>query len=687
MTGADSGNPGSPSGTGKNFLVVGIGGSAGSITSFREFFRHVEADSGMAYVVILHLSPEHESRLPEVLQSSARIPVLQVQERIEVEPDHVYVIPPNKSLEMNDGHLVVSDISSYEERRAPIDIFFRTLAETHDSRAVCVVMSGSGSDGTMGLRRVKEHNGLVLVQDPAEAAFGEMPRSCIATGLVDYVVPVAEMAPRILHYREQLRVFGDSSEPAPDDEQSLMSIFTILRLRTGHDFVNYKRATVLRRIERRMAVRDIESLAAYADLLRDGQGEAQALLAELLISVTNFFRDRMVWEKVEQTLVKRLMVGKRPDDHLRIWVPGCATGEEAYTVAMIFAEQALPNVQIFATDLDEQAIARARDGWYSDTEVADVSPERLRRFFLRDGGGFRVRRELREMVLFAHHNLLKDPPFSHLDFISCRNVLIYFNRAAQQRALEIMHFALEPGGYLLLGTAEAADASPALFSIVDKEVHVYQSRPADRKPVLPPLARVLAPIDTHGLAVTTSDVSPLDLRPRERFAPLDLHHRLIEEYAGPSLVVDDQYNVVHLSDRAGRYLQHPRGEGTSNVLQLVRQELSIDLRSALFQAAQKGVTVAARRLAVHTGEREEHIDLLVRPALEGNEPARGFFLIIFEPSTRQENETAHEAAVIEAGGRQLEEDLLRARAQMRATIEQYEVQAEEARAANEGFRR
>jgi PAS domain S-box-containing protein len=489
-----------------------------------------------------------------------------------------------------------------------------------------------------------------------------------------------------MRHRDQLRTLRmaeETTDRAADEEQALMEIFTILRLRTGHDFLNYKRPTVLRRIERRMAVREVETLPAYAAAVRDRHEEAHALLRELLISVTNFFRDREVWEKLERDVLPKLLAAKRPDEHLRVWVPGCATGEEAYTLAMLLAEKAPANVQIFATDLDEQAIARARDGWYSDTEVADVAPERLRRFFLKDDGGFRVRRELRETVLFAQHNLIKDPPFSHLDFISCRNLLIYLNRAAQQRALEVMHFALNAGGYLLLGTAEAVDGSPNLFSVVDKEAHVYQSRAVDRIPVVAPLPRSIAPIETATLLDPGSDAPRGEMRFRERFAPIDLHHRLLEQYAAPSLVVDDQQNVIHLSDRVGRFLQVPRGEATSNVLQLVRQELRIDLRSALLQAAQKRTTVAARGLTVYTGDRSERIDLVVHPAFSDDEPMRGFFLVVFEGATVRDERPVHEAAAVEPGTRPMEEELLRVRGQMRATIEQYEVQAEEAKAANE----
>jgi two-component system, chemotaxis family, CheB/CheR fusion protein len=667
------------------FLVVGLGGSAGAIPSFREFFRHVPADSGMAYVVILHLSPEHESRLAEVLQGAAAIPVKQVRESEKVAPNHVYVIPPNKSLALRDGMLLVSDIAGFEERRAPVDIFFRTLADTHDARAVCVIVSGTGADGSTGLRRVKEYNGLVLVQDPSEAEFAEMPRNSIATGLVDFVMPVAAMPARIMTYRDQLRRMPHLAESqASDDEQALIEIFTHLRLRTGHDFTNYKRATVLRRLERRLAVREIISLPEYARYLRERADEADALLRELLISVTNFFRDRAVWDKVEEIVVPELLRGKGADDHVRVWVAGCATGEEAYSMAMLLADATaqlayMPDVQIFATDIDERAVARARTGFYSVAETADVPPESLRRYFLKEPDGYRVRRELREMVLFAHHNLIKDPPFSHLDLVSCRNVLIYLNRTAQQRAMEVLQFALEPGGYLLLGTAESVDGAGPLFSTVDKEAHIYQSRAVPRAVIMQPPAQLTAVSDVRHSAATAEQRAEA----RVRFAPLDLHQRLLEEYAAPSVVVDEQYDIVHLTNRAGRYLQFAAGEGSLNLLQVVRPELRIDLRTALVQAAQKHTTVAARGVAVRTGERVETVNVIVRPALREGDPPRGFFLVLFEQTHESVEITREAPAAVEPAARQLEDELIRVKAQMRVTIEQYEVQAEEARAANE----
>jgi two-component system CheB/CheR fusion protein len=670
-----------------DFLVVGLGGSAGSIPAFREFFRNVPADSGMAYVVILHLSPDYDSRLAEVLQGSTPIPVQQVRESVKVEPNHAYVIPPNKSLSLRNGTLLLSDIVGYEERRAPVDIFFRTLADIHDSRAVCVVLSGSGADGSMGLRRIKEYNGLVLVQDPSEAEFSEMPRNSIATGLADFVVPVAEMPRKIMTYRDKIREAPlRVDEESGTDEQAIVDIFTYLRMRTGHDFTNYKRATVLRRIERRMAVREVAGLPEYARLMRGQPAEAEALLRDLLISVTNFFRDRHVFDKVAEVVIPKILHGKRPDDHVRVWVAGCATGEEAYSIAMMLSDAAshlpyTPDIQIFATDLDAEAIARARNAYYSAAETADVPPEQLRRYFIKEQDGFRVRRELRELVLFAHHNLIKDPPFSHLDFVSCRNLFIYLNRTAQQRAMEMLHFALEPGGYLLLGTAETTDGAGQLFSAVDKESHLYQSRAVARVVTMPAPAQLTVASDLR--RTSEPPVEPRGEMHGVRFAPLDLHHRLLEDYAPPSLVVDEQYNIVHLSDRAGRYLLFAAGEASLNLLQVVRPELRVDLRTALFQATQNRTAAAARGLVVNTGGRSESINIVVRPALRDGDPLRGFFLVVFEEAREAIDFSAHDINVAEPAARQIDEELVRLKSQMRATVEQYEVQAEESRAANE----
>jgi hypothetical protein len=326
---------------GDDFLVVGLGASAGGIKAFKEFFANVPRESGMAYVVILHLSPEHESHLAEVLQSSTEMQVTQVQDAIRIEPNHVYVIPPNKSLAMSDGHLAISEITRLEERRAPVDIFFRTLAESKTSHAVCVVLSGTGSDGSMGMKRVKEMGGVCITQEPKEAEYSDMPRHSMATGFVDYVLPVAEIPRKIVAYKERLgqtRIAVELAERPETEEQTLRDIFTQLRVRTGHDFSNYKRPTVLRRIERRINVHELDGLHSYARFMREHKQEAHALLKDLLISVTNFFRDGEAFEALERAVISKLFEGKGAQDQVRVWVAGCATGEEAYTLAMLLTE-------------------------------------------------------------------------------------------------------------------------------------------------------------------------------------------------------------------------------------------------------------------------------------------------------------------------------------------------------------
>ena len=679
----------------KDFLIVGLGGSAGAIHAFREFFRHVPHASGMAYVVVLHLSPEYESHLAEVLQQATAMPVEQVRESISVEPDRVYVIPPNKGLTIRGRMLTLSHVTGYEERRAPVDIFFRTLAEEHHSRAVSITMSGMGANGSMGLKRIKERGGLVLAQEPSEAEFEEMPRNSIATGLVDYVLPASEMPAKIIAYRDQrgtIQIPVEANERAETDEQALIQIFTTLRLRTGHDFRNYKRATVLRRIERRMSVRELPDLPSYVRHLRQDREEAQALLKDLLVSVTNFFRDPVAFQALEEKLIPRLFDGKGAEHHVRVWVAGCATGEEAYSIAMLLAERAAllafaPAIQVFATDIDEQAVSQARNGYYTLNDVADVSPARLRQFFIKENGGFRVRHELRETVLFAVHNLVKDPPFSHLDLVTCRNLLIYLNRAAQERTLEGLHFSLNPGGYLMLGTSESVEGASDLFMASDKEHHLYQGRtvmPRMRIPAaeLSPLPRIerVAPAERQPPPAR-------EQRTPERLTSLELHQRLLEFYGPPSVIVNEEYDIIHLSERAGRYLQIRGGEPSHNLLSVIRPELRLEVRAALLQAAQNRMSVEARSLVVHVDGRAETINMVVRPAPGERDPARGFFLVLFEEAPAADGAAAiapsgAEISAAEPAARQLEEENVLLKARMRATVEQYETQAEEFKAAN-----
>ncbi len=662
-------------------FVVGLGASAGGIEALKTFFTHVPADTGAAYIVILHLSPDHESHLAEVLQTTARMRVVQVQQRVPIEPDHVYVVSPNSFLSIDREAIAVSGVTRIEERRAPVDLFFRSLADARGSRATCVVLSGTGPNGSSGLKRVKEYGGLVIAQDPNEAEYSDMPRNSIATGLVDFVLPVAEIPAKIREFHEHLRLDVEeisSSEPLAEGS-GLREILTLLRVRTGHDFSNYKAGTVLRRVGRRVRLRGLPSVQSYARAIRENPDEAVALMKDLLISVTNFFREPALFDALAERVIPWIFRNKTSQDQIRIWVPACATGEEAYSIAMLIAEHLAksieqPSVQIFASDLDESAVATAREALYSGAEIADVSHERVLRFFTPEAGGHRIRREIREMVLFAHHNVIKDPPFSHIDLISCRNLLIYLNRAVQERLVETFHFSLRPGGFLFVGAAETPDSKADLFTLFDKTAHVYESRPVG--------SRLPLPIGDQSLTVPNPAPRQPELRLQDRISPIELHHRLLERYAPPSVVVTEEHNIVHMSERLGRYMQIAGGEPSRDLLRVVRQELRPDLRAGLHQAIRQRAVIEIKGVKAILEDGERRVDITVRPALHDADPPRGFLLVTFDERDEKLGEAAVRIAA-EPYDVHSEEELLRVKVQLQATIEQYETQVEEAKAGNE----
>ncbi|UCJ06269.1 hypothetical protein KTO58_21735 [Chitinophaga pendula] len=671
-----------------DLLVVGIGASAGGVHALQLFFENVPANPSMAYVVILHLSPDYDSQLTEILQQATHLKVMQVKEKTKVQANHVYVVPPDRHLVMSDNHILVSENTEIEDRRAPVDIFFRTLANSLGPRAVCVILSGTGANGSMGLKRVKECGGAAFVQNPREAEFNEMPRNAIATALIDDVLPVAEIPEKIIAYKLSLgtvEIPVDSEKRVEEQQHALREVFSHLRLRTGHDFSNYKRPTLLRRIERRINIRNLNSLQAYAIYLQHNPDEVTALLKDLLISVTNFFRDKKAFEVLEQDIIPTILNNKKAEDQVRIWIAGCATGEEAYSMAMLFAEKTLgsidaPKIQVFATDIDETAIAVAREGYYTINDAADVSPERLRRFFNKEGEGYRIRREIREMILFASHNFLKDPPFSHLDIVSCRNVLIYLNHTAQERVMETFHFALRPGGYLFLGLSESAESASDLYNTFNREFHVFQSKHITQSnyPVPESVPNFKFPEPTISPAVISQEN-----RTRERVTMNDLHQRLLEEYAPPSMVLNEEYEILHLSERAGRYLQITGGEPSQNLLKLVRQDLRLELRSALYQAVQRQTAVEARGLRVNIDGQQENLTIHIRPVFRQGDVTNGLILVIFERSADDDAKQEVILSSDEPVARQLEEELIRLKAQLRASIEQHEFQQEELKASNE----
>jgi two-component system CheB/CheR fusion protein len=673
-----------------DFLTVGIGASAGGITALEQFFEQVPADNGMAFVVIVHLSPEHESSLAELIQRWTSMPVIKVTERIKVEPNQVYVIPPAKHLVMTDGHISLHEPETREGTRVPIDLFFRTLAGAYDVKSVGVVLSGTGTDGTLGLRHIREAGGVSIAQDPSQAEHDGMPRSAINSGVVDFILPVEKIPDKLVALRQmsdRIQTPPESGEPLTEtDEDALREVLAILRARTGNDFSSYKRSTVLRRITRRLQVNAVEDIRTYAVLLRERPSEAQELLNDMIISVTNFFRDSEAFNVLEQEVVPRLFENKEEGDQVRVWVSGCATGDEAYSLAILLCEHAerlsrRPSIQVFATDIDQDSINRAREGLFPESISADVSPERLKRFFTRENEFYRVKTEVRESVLFAPHNILRDPPFSRLDLISCRNVLIYLNREAQERVLELFHFALRPEGYLFLGVSESADTSGGLFTPVDKKLRLFKRR--DVASAVHYLPSLPTPGRWEVKRVERASEAP-------KIASFgDLHYQLLENYAPPSVLVNAEYDIVHLSETAGRFLRFAGGEPSRNLIKAVHPDLRLELRSALLGVARGKNSGETRQARIGLDGQSRLVKVHVhRP--DQPESAQGFLLVLFEEVVPPADAPLDGQPAAAASGealeplvRQLEEELQRTKTQLRSTIEQYETSTEELKASNE----
>ncbi|MFC0398766.1 chemotaxis protein CheB [Paraburkholderia rhizosphaerae] len=687
-----------------DFPVVGIGASAGGVEALLTFFNHAPASMDLAFVVILHLPAEPVSHIDEVLRRVSRLPVSQVTGATKIEKDHVYIIPPGKYLSAANGYLRVTERTQHGGAPVAIDVFFRTLADAHGTRAMGIVLSGTGSDGAVGLSRIKEAGGMTIAQEPTDAAYPEMPHHAIATGHVDFVLPVAAMPRKLVELWRNVQSIQPinleaeeeaegPAEPAREEsEKALHDVLMHLRVRTGHDFRHYKRATVLRRIERRMQVNGVHDLMTYRNLLRTTPAETSALLADMLIGVTQFFRDRDAFEALRRDVVHGLFRPSVADPQVRVWVAGCSTGEEAYSIAVLLAQErdaanSATAVQVFATDIDEAAIARARAGVYPGSVSADIPGPMLAKFFVRDGVNFRIVKPIREKMLFAVHSLLRDPPFSQLHLISCRNVLIYLDRSVQRQILELFHFALRPDGYLFLGTAESADSADDLFVVVDKKNRIYRARPA--------LGRVKTAVGFPLLSV--SDQAARDEKPitlpvastaqppadRRSFSFSALHQRVLEEYAPPSVIIDRESTIVHLSDTAGRFLHHAGGEPSNNIMELVLPELRLDLRTTLFRALQTGASVEARRVRLVRGEQASWINMTVRPFHDAGLDA-DFFLVLFDEVQERMTDEGEE----QDGGRdpvliQLDHELQLSREQLATTIEQYETSVEELKASNE----
>jgi len=680
---------------GHSFPVVGIGGSAGGLDAFKRLLQALPDDTDMAFVIVQHLDPKHTSQLPDILAKDTTMPVRNVEDNMPVRPNEVYVIPPNKTMVLEDGVLRL------EKREPglhlPIDAFFRSLAQVQGSRAIGVILSGNASDGSLGVRAIKEECGLTFAQDEASAQHPGMPRNAITTGAIDYVLPPADIARELVRLSQHPFVRPPASgqlraESLPEGDGELTKLFKILHRQTKIDFSHYKINTIRRRIGRRMLVKRTETLKDYVQVLDKDPGEARELYRDLLISVTNFFRDPPVFDALTE-LLRGMLKLRRSGEPLRVWVPGCATGEELYSLAICIKELLeqldLNNVmQMFGTDISDVALDRARAGIYPELIGQDVSEERLRRFFVRVERGYQVSKAIRDSCVFARQDVTNDPPFAHMDLISCRNLLIYLDTVLQRKVLPIFHYSLNETGLLVLGTAETINSASDLFTVVDKQNRIYGRKAA-------PVRLTLNLTANRG-----GELEPEIVKVRNTASGLELQKKadlvLQSKYSPPAVVIDTEMEILHFRGRTGFYLEPVPGQASFHLLRMAREGLAPHLRSLVEAAARQNVSLRESAIAIDfQGERRE-LAIEVTP-IPGADPSEHYFVVAFlesrsqAPSVRPTIQPAPADATgymtsLEATNQDLERQILELREQLRNAHEDHEAHAEELRASNEEVR-
>jgi len=671
-----------------NFPIIGIGASAGGLEAFELFFKTMPAESGMAFVLVPHLDPGHASMLSDILQRNTTMPVKEAQDQTRVQPNHVYIIPPAKDMSIFHGALQLSVPELARGHRLPIDSFFRSLAEDQGERAICVILSGSGSDGTLGLRAIHGAGGVSFVQEPTTAKYDGMPSSAVMSGLATYVQPVEKITEQLIAY---VRTIADTgvppAPPVPATLSAMRRIMILLRSKTGNDFSQYKQSTINRRIERRMGVHNLKDMDAYARYLHENPAEAHILFKELLINVTSFFRDKEAFEALSDLVLPRLFENKPENYIFRVWVPGCASGEEAYTIAMLFSaymdelKQEF-KLQIYATDIDDDAIATARAGVYPANIAIDVSPERLRRFFVKEESGYRIKKEIREQVIFAIQNVIKDPPFTKMDLISCRNLLIYLETELQGQVIPSFHYALRPEGVLFLSPSEGIGNFTDLYSPLDKKWKIYRVKPSPAS-TWTLVAQRFAWTSGH------PEKEPGDFagrRDKTNFAELT-KRVLLQSFAPPSVITDVEGNIVYVHGDTGKYLQPAQGHISTNVIDMAREGLQLDLRHAIQNAASQKRQFVVKCLPVRTDGGIQGVDLTVRP-LADPEATRELLLISFQDTVLPQPEKSTRRKRVTAKGElkrveELEQDLAYTKENLQATIEEMQAANEELKSTNE----
>ncbi len=684
-----------------SFPIVGIGASAGGLAAFEAFFSGMptDTDPGMAFVLVQHLAPDHKSILSDLIRRYTRMQVFEVEDGMAVHANCAYIIPPNHDMAFLNGTLHLLEPSAPRGQRLPIDFFFRSLAQDQRERGIGIVLTGTGSDGTLGVRAIKGEGGMVMAQNPESTEFDGMPRSAIATGLVDYELPPAEMPAQLIAYTAH--AFGKLSQSAtihtPKTDGALKKIFILLRAQTGHDFSHYKPSTIQRRIERRMAVHQVEAIDSYVKYLQQTPAEVEALFRDLLIGVTNFFRDPEAFRVLEVEVIPKLFADRPAGGVVRVWSTGCSTGEEAYSLAILLQErmEALKQsytVQVFATDIDSRAIATARAGLYPSSIAADMSPERLARFFtaVPEGSAYRINKALRDMLVFSEQDVIKDPPFSKLDLISCRNLLIYLGAELQKKLIPLFHYALKPGGILFLGTSEGVGDFLELFAVLDRKSKLYQRKENYQGVQRTAVGRFLPPMMAkEGVGVvrprgTTKTAFPIKLPLREL-----TEQALLQQIAPAGALVNDQGDILYLHGHTGMYLELAPGEvGVSNILKMAREGLRRDLSMALHKAVGKKVIVHCPGVNVKTNGHFTRVNLSIRPLTTPESIESPLFLVILEEVPALDHESLLLAALPATTGADGPESDVEARiaalkAELRAKDEYLQSTHQELESSNE----
>ncbi|MFZ1677890.1 MAG: chemotaxis protein CheB [Saprospiraceae bacterium] len=671
------------------FPVVGIGASAGGLDAFKKLLKAIPEDSGMAYVLVQHLDPNHESLLPEILQKVTKLPVEEITDDMKVQPNHIYVIPSNKMMVATDGVLLLSPrpVKNKTERNLPIDLFFTSLAEVHQSHAIGVVLSGTGNDGTKGLKSIKDHGGITFAQDEKSAEYEGMPTNAVQAGVVDFVSPPDKIPQKLIEVTNIISGNGSGKDDIPQQDAALFKqILSLLRVRKGTDFTFYKQTTVIRRILRRMALNKITEPGVYLNYLRENKSEQDALYQDLLIPVTSFFRDPKVFSNLCESVFPQLLKNKTLSESLRIWVAGCSTGEEAYSIAICFKEYLgdhvngfSEKVQIFATDLSEPAIMKARMGIYTKLELEDVSPQRLQEFFIKTDGNYQVNKRIRDMCVFAVHNFLKDPPFGKMDLISCRNVLIYMEPYLQKKALTTFHYSLNPNGFLLLGKSETTSGVPDLFAPVVKNEKLYT-----RKDVRGKFMLVASQRSEQLLNINNNEPVIEPIRTDFQKTADDI---ILSSYTPAGVVVNEEMEIVYFRGKTGNFLEQSSGKPTHNLLLLAKHGLAFELRNILHKAKKEKSPVVKENITLELNGNLRNISLEVIRLPNTIEP---HYLILFHeaqgfPNKAPITKSSSKSKISDKDVRikQLEQELEQLREDMRSVTEDQEAANEELQSSNE----